>query len=31
MTAILNDHPLDFVLDDEHEAHEPAEARGLRA
>ena len=29
MTAILNDHPLDFVLDDEHEAHEPAEARGL--
>ena len=28
MTAILNDHPLDFVLDVAHEAHEPPEARG---
>ena len=31
MTAMLDDHRLDFVLDDEHEAHEPPEARGLRA
>jgi S-adenosylmethionine:tRNA ribosyltransferase-isomerase len=29
MNAIVANHPVDFVLDDEHEAHEPAEARGL--
>ena len=30
MTAMLDHERLDFVLDDEHEAHEPPEARGLR-
>ena len=30
MTALIDDQRLHFVLDDEHEAHEPPEARGLR-
>ena len=29
MSAMLDNQRLDFVLDDEHEAHEPPEARGL--
>lgn len=29
MNLTLDNHPIDYVLDDEHEAHEPAEARGV--